>query len=715
MPSRPSVFVVDDDAAILEYYRKLFQEEDGGFDILGTTPRRAEDPVDLRLFGLPSELLAAFSAEFGAGRTIPLCILDMRMPEQSGLDVALALRAIDPQVTIVICTAYSDMTAAKLQNQLRAGVFLVHKPFAADEFRLLVHSLLREWEALQALRGNEERLRRIIEATHVGTWEWNISTGETVCNERWAEIAGYSLRDLEPVSPAIWDGLVHPEDATRCGETLARHLSGELPYYDIECRIRHRDGRWVWVQDRGQVVTRDEAGAPLHMSGTRSDISDRKSAEEMRGEMEQRLAWAFESAGEGVWDWDIRLDLVTHNALWCEILGVEEAFLRHPMSAFSDMIHEEDRPRVMAVIAACIAGEGNYASTHRMVRPDGGIIWVRDRGKVVAHDNEGRPCRLVGCMADITERRKADAELLEMKSREMRNYADELLVKVKEHTRALEQTRDALVRQEKMASIGRLASGVAHEINNPIGYIQANLSALTEYVEDFRAVIGAGDVLAGALATGNAEDIAIAASALAETRRKKDIDFLMGDIGLLVADSRKGAIRIGEIVMGLRSFARDDGGSQVPCDINGILAASLRMLGAKLKYNCVVEEDLGILRRIEGNPGQLQQVFVNLLANAGDAIAGHGTIRLRSWMDGASVRISVSDDGAGMEEETIRRIFEPFFTTKDVGKGTGLGLSISLGIIERHRGSIGVESQPGSGTTFTVTLPAAAPAEKASE
>ena len=276
----------------------------------------------------------------------------------------------------------------------------------------------------------------------------------------------------------------------------------------------------------------------------------------------------------------------------------------------------------------------------------------------------------------------------------------------------LEQATNALVRQEKMASIGRLASGVAHEINNPIGYIQANLKAMAEYVEDFRAVIGAGDELGRALSGGSAQDIAEASRALEQTRREKDIDYLMGDAGLLLADSRKGAIRIGEIVQGLRSFAREDGGSQECCDINAILAASLRMVESKLKYNCAVERDFGALSPVKGNPGELEQVFVNLLVNAGDAIGEIGTIRVTSRSEGDSIKVTVSDDGSGMDAPTLGRIFEPFFTTKDVGKGTGLGLAISQGIIEKHRGRIEVESRVGRGTTFTVTMPFAAAERK---
>ncbi|MEI6385422.1 MAG: response regulator [Spirochaetota bacterium] len=233
----------------------------------------------LRLFARPSELLAAFSIEREAGRSVPLCIVDMRMPEQSGLELSVALRHMDPEISIIICSAFSDATADTLKERLNAGVFLVHKPFAADEFKLLVHSLLREWEGRRTLKRNEERLRRIIEATRVGTWEWNVQTGRLIINERWAEIIGHSLESLAPIDINTWNSLVHPDDGARSNDLVQRHFSGELEFYEIECRMQHRDGRWVWVHAHGQVVERDACGAPLWMSGTHSDISDRKGAE----------------------------------------------------------------------------------------------------------------------------------------------------------------------------------------------------------------------------------------------------------------------------------------------------------------------------------------------------------------------------------------------------------------------------------------------------
>ncbi|MEI6877076.1 MAG: ATP-binding protein [Spirochaetota bacterium] len=299
------------------------------------------------------------------------------------------------------------------------------------------------------------------------------------------------------------------------------------------------------------------------------------------------------------------------------------------------------------------------------------------------------------------------AEEIAWKEAELETRVSSRTAEYKGALAKLEQTKDALIRQEKMASIGRLASGVAHEINNPIGYIQANLSAMSDYVADFRTMILAADSLVESMTAGDREGSAALSLAYATTRQEKDMDFLLEDIGLLVADSRKGAIRIGEIVQGLRAFARDDGGARRSCDINLILQSSLRMLESKLKYSCVVEQDLGALPLIDGNAGQLEQVFVNLLANAGDSIAKHGTIRLSSRVVGDSVAISVADNGSGIPAETIERIFEPFFTTKDIGEGTGLGLSISLGIVQKHGGRIDVESRVGTGTTFTVLLPLA--------
>ena len=276
----------------------------------------------------------------------------------------------------------------------------------------------------------------------------------------------------------------------------------------------------------------------------------------------------------------------------------------------------------------------------------------------------------------------------------------------------LQKTKDVMVRQEKMASIGRLASGIAHEINNPAAYIFTNLAILGDYMTEIRHMAEACDALSLALKGGDGRQIAACAARLAEARRQADLDYILDDIDSIVRDSKKGTHRITEIVQGLKIFARGDEGTSGACDLNEILGTTLRILDSSLKYHCVIERDLGELPSVEGVRGKLEQVFINILSNAKDAMADEGTIRITSGAADGWARVSISDTGSGMRAETIEKIFEPFFTTKDVGKGTGLGLSISMGIVEEHGGRIEVESILGMGSTFTVVLPLRSPAKK---
>ncbi|MEI8095942.1 MAG: ATP-binding protein [Spirochaetales bacterium] len=269
----------------------------------------------------------------------------------------------------------------------------------------------------------------------------------------------------------------------------------------------------------------------------------------------------------------------------------------------------------------------------------------------------------------------------------------------------LEKTRDALVSQEKMASIGRLAAGIAHEINNPTAYILSNFLSLTDYIAYLSTIIEAGLELGRKVREHETADLAAAAIRLDQAQRKDDLEFVLGDLGLILSDSASGATRIKQIVDGLKSFARGDSGVQLPCDLNELIRTSMRMVDNKLKYKGKVVADLGALPPVLGVAGKLEQVFVNLLTNAGDAIQELGVIEIRSWAAPGEVFVSVRDNGSGMDSVTIARIFEPFYTTKDVGRGTGLGLSISLGIIQEHGGALSVESVVGVGTTFTIRLP----------
>lgn len=263
----------------------------------------------------------------------------------------------------------------------------------------------------------------------------------------------------------------------------------------------------------------------------------------------------------------------------------------------------------------------------------------------------------------------------------------------------LKQSQSTILQQEKMASVGQLAAGVAHEINNPMGFITSNLSSLQKYTGKLTDYLGqVGDLV------GDHEALQTEIKAL---KKKAKLDFLLEDIEDLLAESMEGAERVKEIVQGLKSFSRVDQAEEKPEDLNACLETTIRMVWNEIKYRASLDKDYADLPLVKCNAQQLNQVFVNLLVNAAQAIkeGGEGKIQVRTRAQNDAVFIDVQDNGCGIPKENQSRIFEPFFSTKEVGKGTGLGMSIAYDIVKSHGGEISLDSTPGEGTTFTVAIP----------
>ena len=258
----------------------------------------------------------------------------------------------------------------------------------------------------------------------------------------------------------------------------------------------------------------------------------------------------------------------------------------------------------------------------------------------------------------------------------------------------LKQAQGQLLQQEKMASIGQLAAGVAHEINNPVGFVSSNLSSMSRYGEKIREYIATLEEKVG----DDPESAAL--------KKKLKVGFILEDLTDLVRESLDGTDRVRDIVMNLKIFSRIDQSSEKPADINECIESTLKIVWNELKYKAKVEKDLAELPLTLCQAQQMNQVFMNLLVNAGQAISDKGVIRIKSWSEEGMVCVSISDTGSGIPADKIEHIFEPFFTTKDVGKGTGLGLSIVYDIVtNKHNGTIAVKSEEGVGTTFTVKIP----------
>ncbi|KVC63249.1 histidine kinase [Burkholderia ubonensis] len=290
-------------------------------------------------------------------------------------------------------------------------------------------------------------------------------------------------------------------------------------------------------------------------------------------------------------------------------------------------------------------------------------------------------------MAREIEERKAAQARLEQEKDEQRRLLHEL-----------EETHVQLLQSEKLASIGQLAAGVAHEINNPIGFVSANLNTLKTWVRGLLDVVAAHEA---ALPRHDAETRV----ALTAAGRAADIDYIRGEIATLIDESIDGTMRVRRIVQDLRDFSRPGSDEWSVVDIHAGLESTLNVVHNELKYKADVVREYGDVPHVECLPSQLNQVFMNLLVNAAQAIPGRGVITIRTTSDGDHVTIAISDTGKGMPPDVMRRIFDPFFTTKPVGQGTGLGLSVSHGIVERHRGVIDVTSEPGRGSTFSIRLP----------
>lgn len=423
------------------------------------------------------------------------------------------------------------------------------------------------------LAEQHERLELVIKSTNIGLWDWNIQTGETIFNERWADIVGYSLEELAPVSIRTWQHLVHPDDLSTSNALIDKHFSGEIEYYDCECRMLHKSGKWVWIHDRGKVVSWGKNGNPLRMLGTHADISYRKRAEE-----------------------ELRL----------------------------------------------------------------------------AHDT--------------------------------------LEQRVLERSREIEQMHSQMVVQEKMASVGQLAAGIAHELNNPLNFVSLNFITLSEYFEHIIDVLQSYRHLIFRLETLLPSD---PETKIVRTKEAEiNLEFILEDTPALFRESRRGFERIARIIKSMRDFSYvNHSGDFTFFNINNGIDDTLVIARNEYKYIADVATDFGDLPEIRCLPEQLNQVFLNLIVNSAHAIqtldkTDKGRINIRTWHDNSHIYCEFADDGPGIPPEIQNRIFEPFFSTKPPGRGTGLGLSICYDIIvEKHQGKLTMHCPESGGTIFLITLP----------
>ena len=377
--------------------------------------------------------------------------------------------------------------------------------------------------------------------------------------------------------------------------------------------------------------------------------------------------------------------------------GYTPADLMAGEPAFADIVHPDDLARIVEEVTQNTAqGKPCYEQEYRLMTRTGEPIWVVDRTRVT-RDEAGHVLWYDGVLTDITERKQQQMRL------------SSALAEQQSLNKRLEEANNQLLQSEKMASIGQLAAGVAHELNNPIGFVHSNLGTLDAYLNDLMGLIETYQQL-----TDNLGKDHPALERLARHREEIDFDYLRADIFQLIAESKDGLARVKKIVQDLKNFSRVGEQEWQLANLHEGLDSTLNIVWNELKYKCKVVKEYGDLPPTYCLISQLNQVFMNLLVNASHAIEQQGTITIRTRQtESHQLCIEINDTGCGIPKENLTRIFNPFFTTKPVGKGTGLGLSLSYSIVERHHGKIEVESELGVGTTFRILLPhvAAPPAQ----
>jgi PAS domain S-box-containing protein len=433
---------------------------------------------------------------------------------------------------------------------------------------------------------------------------------------------------------------------------------------------------------------------------------ERKKTEESRRENEEKHRILLEEIEDVYYETDLNCNLIFVNNAMCKSLKYTSEELIG--QKYWQLVNETTVKMLRDAV------DRSYSSNvpvtlldMEVIRKDGTKL-IYETSVSVIRDTEDKPIGFRGISRDVTERRKLEAALkrnqeeLIRKNEEIdesRKNIQMALDKLEKAHEELKASQLKILQQEKMASIGQLAAGVAHELNNPMSFISSNLGTLGKYINRLSDFIRVqSDVVK------NVKDNA-ALSKVDKKREELKVEYTMEDAKVLLKESIDGSERVKKIVHELNSFSRMDEEEYKKASINECIESAITIVWNELKYKSKLEKNYGTLPLTMCYLRQMNQVFVNLLINAVNAIPDKGIITIKTWHDGNFIYVGISDTGVGISHKNLARIFEPFFTTKETGKGTGLGLSITYEIIQRHKGEITVKSEEGKGTTFMIKMP----------
>ncbi len=548
--------------------------------------------------------------------------------------------------------------------------------------------------AQEALRETEEKYRLLFENAGSAITYFDAEGKCVLVNRR--GIDNHGGKDI--TGKSIYD--IHPEVADfhmqRFTKIMKEGRGGRF-----EDAVELPTGK-RWFSSDIQPV-KDESGNITGVQVISDDITQRRQAEEALRESQGKYRDIFENVSDFLYFHDLEGNLIETNLVWKTEYGFSEGDLAN--SNIGDLIPERHKDQFEDYLKR-IKEQGKDKGLMSVVTKDGRERIVEYRNSLV-YDSTG-PIGVRGSARDITEAKRAEVQLKKY-SGNLEKMVEERTAELEKALQDLQNTQSQLLQSEKMASIGQLAAGVAHEINNPVGFVKSNLGTMNEYLEDLMKLVDRYRILGTTLSKEkDIRENETLQRTLDDIKKQEDeigLSFILDDYKKVIDESFEGMARVAKIVSDLKDFAHVDKAELEHADLNNGIESTLNIVWNELKYKAQVIKDFGNIPLVECYPQRLNQVFMNIMVNAAQAIEDKGEIRITTRAENGYVEIRISDTGKGIPPDELPKIFDPFFTTKEVGKGTGLGLNMAYNIIQKHKGTIDVESEVGKGTTFIIRIP----------
>ncbi|KDE39016.1 diguanylate cyclase/phosphodiesterase (GGDEF & EAL domains) with PAS/PAC sensor(s) [Nitrincola lacisaponensis] len=613
----------------------------------------------------------------------------------------------------------------------------------------------------QRQQQDECRLSSVIEGTNIGIWEWNVQTGQTIFNERWAEIVGYTLAELQPINIQTWLDLAHPEDLKQSEMMLERHFSGELAYYDVKCRMRHKLGHWVWVHDRGCVMSWTSQGKPLQMFGTHADITEQVLMNDAIDQQRWLYEQILEQSMAGYWDWMLQQGTEYLSLGFKQMFGYDDHEMENRPESWQKIIFQEDLPGVLECFDQHIRSHGQvpFDNTVRYHHKNGSTVWVRCIGKVIEWGPDEQPVRMIGCHIDITDLKQSEQALKLSESRlrglfelspigialnefDTGRFVDlnDALLAPTGYTREeftdlsymsitpKEYWPEEVLQLEKMEKTGRFGPFEKEYIRKDGSRYPVLLNGMVVYDPSGRKLIWS--MIEDISERKRIELMKREFISTVSHELRTPLTSITGALGLLKGGvvcelpesmrdmleiAHRNSLRLTHLINDLLDMEKIEAGKlQFKMQVQPLMPLIEQALEENRSYGTdrrvgllLTHYDHSILVRVDSN--RLMQILANLLSNAIKFSPEGSEVKISIVKKRNKVVISVTDQGPGIADSFRERIFKKFSqadssNVREQG-GTGLGLAITRELVEAMAGSIGFDSSEGAGSTFWFELP----------